>query len=230
MILSDRQIKEAYANGTIVIDPFEEKFVQPASYDLRVGNQGITTSDKKVVDLQINKYIVIKPADFAVIMSLEKLKLDNRHIGRIGLRSKWARDGLIATMGPQVDPGFEGRLVIGLTNLSPKAMPISYKERLITIEFHQLEEPAENVYSGPYAGKEELGQEDLNRIIDTNGMVISEVLEDIRSLTRNVSHLTNEYTELSKSMSNLATKMGYVMWTVPIGFGLLGIILAIVNK
>ena len=54
MLLTDRQICEAVNKGDIVINPFDENKVQPASYDLRVGAQGATTSTKKKVNIEEN--------------------------------------------------------------------------------------------------------------------------------------------------------------------------------
>ena len=39
MILTDRQILEAYEKGDIFIQPFDENQIQAATYDLRVGDQ-----------------------------------------------------------------------------------------------------------------------------------------------------------------------------------------------
>jgi deoxycytidine triphosphate deaminase len=61
MILTDRQLKEAYERGEIVIDPFDQGHVQPASYDLRIGEQGITTSGKKVINLRESGYLAMEP-------------------------------------------------------------------------------------------------------------------------------------------------------------------------
>jgi len=104
MILNNRQISEAVNDGAIIIDPFDEKQVQAASYDLRVGNQGATASAKKLINIQEEGYLLLKPGDFAVVIVLEKIHLDAQHVGRFGLRSKYARKGLIATTGPQIDP------------------------------------------------------------------------------------------------------------------------------
>ena len=46
MILVDKQIGEVVAARHVQIDPFEAKQIQPASYDLRVGAQGISTTSK----------------------------------------------------------------------------------------------------------------------------------------------------------------------------------------
>jgi len=52
MILTDHQIVAAYKQGDIVIEPFDEHQVQGATYDLRVGQQGATTTSKKVVNIK----------------------------------------------------------------------------------------------------------------------------------------------------------------------------------
>ena len=59
MILSDKQILEAIESDNIVIDPFDKNQIQPASYDLRVGKQGATTSTKRLVDIESHGYLEI---------------------------------------------------------------------------------------------------------------------------------------------------------------------------
>jgi deoxycytidine triphosphate deaminase len=54
MILTYDQIKEAQEKGDITIDPFDERLLQGASYDLRVGKQGATPKSKRVVDIGMN--------------------------------------------------------------------------------------------------------------------------------------------------------------------------------
>lgn len=157
MILTDRQIAEACQAQRITITPFEKQQIQPASYDLRVGEDGITTSRKKLTNIKESGYLLIQPGDFAVVNALEEIQLDAQHTGRFGLRSKYARKGLIATTGPQVDPGYHGRLIIGLTNLAPTPISLPYKDDFISIEFHRLEEPSMRPYSGPYQHKRTLG-------------------------------------------------------------------------
>ncbi len=141
MILSAQQIEAAHLAREIIIDPFEQDQAQAASYDLRVGTQGATTTAKKLVNIEQEGYLLLQPGDFAVVTVLEELTLGNQYAGRFGLRSKYARKGLIATTGPQIDPGFHGRLIVGLTNLTPSAVPLPFKDDFVTIEFHKLEHP-----------------------------------------------------------------------------------------
>lgn len=217
MILTDRQIRETCERGEILIKPFEGKQIQPASYDLRVGEQGITTSSKKLTNIKEVGYLIVQPGDFAIINVLEEIKLNAQHTGRFGLRSKFARKGLLATTGPQVDPGYHGRLIIGLTNLSPTPVSLSFKDDFVSLEFHRLEEPATHPYSGPYQDKLTLGAEEIETITEGTGMAISEVITTLRSVSSNVATLTGEVKTLQ--------------WSIPaimgVGLALIGIIVAL---
>lgn len=192
MILTDRQIEDAIKRGDITVDPFEPGQLQPASIDLRVGEEGATTKGKRRISIKDTGFIILEPGDFGVICVFEEIRLGAQYAGRIGLRSKYARKGLIATTGPQIDPGYHGRLTLGVTNLTPHPVSIPYKDHLLTLELHRLEEPSRNPYSGPYQRKLGLGAEDLEVIAEGDGMAFSEVLTTLRSLTSNVADLTSQ--------------------------------------
>lgn len=213
MILNAQQISEAQQNGDISITPFEESQVEAATYDLRVGEQGITTSTKQVINIREKGYLLINPGDFAIVTVFEEIKLGNQHTGRFGLRSKYARKGLIATTGPQIDPGYYGRLIVGLTNLTPKTVSLPYKDDLLSVEFHRLEEPTTKPYNGPYQGRIQLHPDDIEAVVETEGMAFSEVITTLRSLSANVATLANEVRTLQ--------------WAVPVGLGVIAVIVAI---
>lgn len=224
MILTDRQIREACDSGDITIDPFDDDQVQAATYDLRVGSQGATTSTKKLVNIREAGYLSIAPGDFGVVMVLEKIKLGPQYAARFGLRSKYARKGLIATTGPQIDPGYRGRLIVGVTNLTPKSISLPYKDDFGTVEFHKLEEPATKPYDGPYQDKEELGPEEIEFITESEGMALSEVLTTLQSLSKNVG-------TLAMDMAQLTSEFRAFQWATPIivgiGITVIGMIVAL---
>lgn len=214
MILNNKQIEEACRKGDILINPFETGQVQAATYDFRVGAQGATTSSKKLVDIKSNGFILLQPGDFGVITVMEELRLGPQYVGRFGLRSKYARKGLIATTGPQIDPGYHGKLILGVTNLTPRPISLPYKDDFVSVEFHRLEEPSTKPYDGPYQDKMELGAEEIEAITENEGMALSEIITTLRSLSENVGSMSQEIKNLK--------------WTIPIivsiGLVLIGII------
>ena len=126
MILVDEEIQNAVKNGVIEISDFSEDCLQPASYDLRIGEEGYTLSVGTIIDINKEGELQIQPGDFALIITHEKLRLPANMLGRFGLRSEYARMGFLATAGPQVDPGFEGKLVIGIVNFSSNSIKLPY--------------------------------------------------------------------------------------------------------
>ena len=57
-VLSGRQIKELVKSGKLVIEPFDETLVQPATYDLRLGSKILASplsADKLGVVIELTK-------------------------------------------------------------------------------------------------------------------------------------------------------------------------------
>jgi len=164
MILVDEEIKEAVNNNKVGISDFSDDCLQPASYDMRVGEEGFTLSAGKVINIKIDGELEIQPGDFALVMTHEKLRISADMLGRFGLRSMYARMGLLATAGPQVDPGFEGKLVIGIVNFSSQLITLPYLDPFCTLELYKLQKPARNLYRGPYQGQEHLTDKIISKL------------------------------------------------------------------
>lgn len=98
VILTDQMIREVCtaAGGGLAIEPFSESLVQPASYDLRVGPQAASASDKRVTNLATAGFVRIRPGDFVIVATHERLRLDSWHTARFGLTSAYARRGLMS--------------------------------------------------------------------------------------------------------------------------------------
>ena len=80
------------------------------------------------------------------------------------MRSAYARIGLLATVGPQVDPGFEGRLVIGLVNFGSETVNLPYLEPFCTLELERLARHSSTAYSGPYQKQDYLSDEMIKKM------------------------------------------------------------------
>lgn len=213
MVLTDELIVEANESGSVKVEPFEEKQVQPASYDLRVGSEAATSSIRKKINVEEQGFLELAPSDFAVVVTHEKITLDNRHVARFGLRSKWARKGIVATTGAQIDPGFTGKLTVGLTNLTSKRISLSHMDDFLTVEFHKLSKPSKSPYSGPYQGRNSIAGEDLEAVLDREVMSVSDITDTLRSLTSNVA--------------SLEKSVGIMKWFVGGGVAIIGIITAL---
>jgi dCTP deaminase len=172
-VLSDRSIREALSSGRLVIDPWDERFLQPASVDLRLGrefrvfrNYRLPYIDPKqempnlteLETIEDDVPFILHPGEFALAVTVERVEIPDDLVGRLDGKSSLGRLGLIvhSTAG-FVDPGFKGRLTLELTNIINLPVALYYNMPVSQISFVQLSTPAEKPYGS--VGSKYQGQE-----------------------------------------------------------------------
>jgi dCTP deaminase len=188
MLMSDSEIKSAMESGELEIGEYYEHSLQAASYDARVGARAILGGTDKEINIEQERSITLRPGDFILIVTRERFKLNEYIAGNLGLRSYYGRKGLVVLAGLQIDPGFEGHLVIGAYNAAPRRLVLEFETPFLTVEFHRLSKPA----AKPFVSDEEHKQgkiprmdKDYLRTLETQSL--SQVAEELRTLTINVS-------------------------------------------
>jgi len=116
-----------------LIKQFEWKCLQPASYNLRLGELA-RIGDHDVI-LKEDRRILLPPHQVAILSTHEELSIPRFLIGRWSIKVKKIYEGVLWTGGPQVDPGWQGRLFCPVYNLSERAIPLTAKEPFFTIDF-----------------------------------------------------------------------------------------------
>lgn len=165
MILSDVQIKEAVANGTIVIEPFDLNCIQPATYDLHLDYEFkiFRPHQTEIIDpreplhglmervvLTDGQSFILHPGCFALGLIQEKTGVNNAHVGRLEGKSSLARLGLIIhTTAGFLDPGNCLKLTLELYNASPLPIKLYPGMKIAQIAFEQLAKPCERPYGSP---------------------------------------------------------------------------------
>lgn len=187
MILSDLDIKKFIDDGEIYISNFSGD-LEPASYDLRVGDQGIAADG--IVDIKKNQHIRISRGSTAVIYPIEEIRLSMKVAGRYGIRSYFARRGLVLLSGPQIDPGFEGPLSVTLFNAGTGDVILAHSDKFATIEFAELKTPASKPYSGPYQRQHRTSREDID-LITRKHRTYTEIEEALTNLEAKLSSIQN---------------------------------------
>ena len=197
-VLSGRQIKELVKNHKLLIEPFDEALVQPATYDLRLGPKILASplsADKLGVVIELTKdkpNYEIQSGQMVGILSLEKLCLPLNICGRFGICSALARKGINAFGGVQLDPGFRGRLTMNLLNVGPEPVTLLLHDAIFSVEFNRLEEEAEVGYSGPYQDQDDFPTEQYNYILSARTTSLAEIptfRRDIRRLSALIEEL-----------------------------------------
>ncbi len=112
MVLPDIKISSLISEGKIVINPFNEKRLTPQGYDISLED------------------FSIKPGEFKVFKTLERIEVPNNLLAIPFLRTTYAFKGLIVSPG-LIDAGFKGHLKIALYNSGTEIIEAERSDHLI---------------------------------------------------------------------------------------------------
>lgn len=163
MILSDHTLKAMIKSGELVVDPIDEKSIQPASIDCRLGDHFLlveeTQMDIITLDSEI-KYreiksdsITIAPHTFLLATTQEYIEVPNNLTSFVEGRSSIGRIGLFIQNAGWVDPGFKGRITLELYNAGSLPIKLQAGKRICQLVFCSMDREAENPYQGKYQGQ-----------------------------------------------------------------------------
>ena len=125
---------EYYVNKCEMIHPFDPKSLKPAGYELHLGEDYAIGGKRKKLSPE-NPELEIPPFEVAVISTKEIINLPRFIIARWNLRVRKVYEGLLWTGGPQVDPGWLGRLFCPIYNLSSEPVTLRLGEPIALIDF-----------------------------------------------------------------------------------------------
>ena len=190
MLMTDSEIKVAMQSGELEIGNFYEVSLQAASYDGRVGDRALLGGADSEIDVVRSRSVTIRPGEFILLTTREKFKLSDNIAGNLGLRSYYGRKGLMLLAGLQIDPGFEGHLVIGGYNAAPRKLVLDYEAPFVTIEFHRLTAAVEKPYiSGEEQKRGEIPRIDKDYLRTLETQSLSDLAKELRKLTQTVGHM-----------------------------------------
>jgi dCTP deaminase len=152
MILSDRDIAEGLDAGEIVTEPpVEAEQIQPASLDIRMGEEVVDAATDSRVEPTGGTYEV-SPRRLYHAATFESVDLPRDLAAQIAGRSSFAREGLVVHLtAGWVDPGWTGRLTMEMVNLGPNPIAVDIGERVAQLVFLKLSSESEG-YAGRYQG------------------------------------------------------------------------------
>ncbi|MDD2465736.1 MAG: hypothetical protein PHI97_17190 [Desulfobulbus sp.] len=131
-----------YVAKTGMIFPFDLKSLGPASYEMVLGGETLYWDDKekKCGDsiLQNNAPLILGKNSITYVSVRETFRLPHYIAVRFNLRVRHVHRGLLLGTGPLVDPGFQGKLMIPIHNLTDNEYIINEGEDLISVEFTKV--------------------------------------------------------------------------------------------
>jgi len=162
MFLSDTDIEKGVKSGEITLEPFDVKQLQPASYDLRLGNRflltewherGLIDPAKKILPVTREIYVkdgesfILHPGVVVLGFSHEFFGSDN-YLIHLGGKSSLARIGLMVhnTAGI-INPGHFLQIVFELSNTNVVPIVLRPKMEIAQITFSPLSSPTKRSYA-----------------------------------------------------------------------------------
>ena len=176
VVLSDRTIKTELAAGRIVIEPLDVDDIQPSSVDLHLGDdfQVFRNSRYPYIDpardqeglterefASTEEPFVLHPGEFVLGTTTERIGLPDDVVGRLEGKSSLGRLGLLihSTAG-YVDPGWNGRLTLELSNVANLPIVLTPGMKIGQISFSKMTTPVDRPYGHPGLGSKYQGQTD----------------------------------------------------------------------
>lgn len=179
MLLARNEILKLVKKRKIAITPFDESQVRDFTIQLHlgylfrkpkktrklIGKKEIiieinekTSSDDYYYDkffekpIAIHDYFTLKPGEFALATTLEKVKLSNNIAGILDGKSKIARLGLFIHVSSQlVKPGIENITVLELYNAGPFIIKLRPGSQICQLSLHTIS--SNSKYNGSFANQ-----------------------------------------------------------------------------
>lgn len=167
MILEPKTLLEAVKKDKLVEHLSERELTNPegTGFDLRLGEVFKISGDaflgethRKTPDIEsVMVYdekkpqsIKIKPGDFFLVKTIEKINLPLNLSAVILPRTTTFRSGLFIRTGP-IQPGYSGELTFGLKNEGPVTVEIEMGARFVHLIFHEIKGEGSK-YRGQWQG------------------------------------------------------------------------------
>ncbi len=167
MFLGVDKLLQLVKEKKLVEDLCERELTNPegVGFDLRLGEAFIIKGDgflgeteRKTCDIEsVAKYeegkkntLVVKPNDFYLIKTIEKVNLPDNIVGFFKPRSTMQRMGLYLRSS-QVSPGYSGELTFAIKNMGPCKVTIEMGARVVHVLFSQVSGQS-NLYRGQWQG------------------------------------------------------------------------------
>lgn len=182
-ILSDDVLRLMTKFGMIFED-YDENNIQGCSYDIRLGSQYY--KEKKVKELtKMSNILTVDPYDYVIVLSHEHICLPKNITMTFDLKVQLFCQGIILSNGPCVDPGFRGKLLCLLFNISNQSVNIKWKNHYITAVVSKTIRSC-TPYEGKYQDKQD----------------VSDYLPTM-SLVGAIKHLQDEVVRLKNETKNM---------------------------
>lgn len=172
MILSDRSIEAELEDGKLEITPFDTDDIEPASVDLRLGEDAVIVNkyySQRPVDTRgedhllyedidsSSGHLTIHPNQLYLATTKETVSIPRELAATVLGRSSLGRLGVsVHQTAGFIDPGFEGEITLEMFNHGPAPVDLHVGDRICQMVLFRLDYPARDPYG--HKGSQYQGQ------------------------------------------------------------------------
>jgi deoxycytidine triphosphate deaminase len=205
-ILAAEDLLSAVEKGTFIKDGRKES-CEGIKYDFTLSNMALTVDSKGPIDIdQEKEKAVIKPGEFAFIITKESLALPENIYCQLSTKRKLSLEGIILLGGLIIDPKYEGKLVFGLYNLSSHDFLLRSGKKLIAGVFYRINQNID-IRPDPI---NDFPDELIKLMLDSKpnsinaiNVVLEELKAEIQTIKRQITYDDQWKTDFQKGMSDL---------------------------
>lgn len=167
MILTRNEILKLVKQKKLALTPFKEENVGPASIDLTLSSKFRVYKKQQKIDIKENATydlnteevtadkITLKPGDFILGISEEKVKMPENLCGILTGRSRFARLGLaIHATASMVQPGVDNKQVFEIKNFSSNELVLHAGTKICQMMIVELK--GKSKYKGKFKNQEKI--------------------------------------------------------------------------
>ena len=190
--------------GRQLIEPFDEKCVQPASYDLSLHAEGLVPPDEyltirstKAIDLRVDKPresmtrvnmkegFALLPGKCLLASTIETIHCASNIVARVEGKSSLGRLFLaVHVTAGWVDAGWNGQITLEVVNHGPWSINLWAGMKIAQINFTRMAEPCAVPYGSPQLGSHYQAQQGPTaavgeRALEHENRVQAETVEEV---------------------------------------------------
>ena len=178
-LMSNPQLKEFITNGEFIKKGNIDN-IDGIKYDFCLSSRILKAKYGQPVDVSnfqdtMKRDLVVEPGEVVFVLTEETISLPDNIMAFLIPKRKLSHDGIMILGGLSVDPYYEGRLLIGLYNLSSTKYPIIPGKKLIGSHFFYLNEEEKKDVSKPQIKIDDFPDE-LIRLMQSYKPVSTEAL------------------------------------------------------
>lgn len=218
-LITGDELRQAVANQTFVKggDPAGAEGVK---YDFRLSNHilkaefGAPIDASKLSEVERGK-LVVAPGEVVFVLTEEKLAMPRDMIAQLSPKRKMSHAGIQTLGGFTVDPGYSGRLLIGLLNISSTPFQLIPGKKVIAATFFRLEGAETGNFPQLADGLETFPDELVQVMRNYHPIALQSVADtlarlgsDVLALQREVREREDWYKQFQKSLEATEGQIG----------------------